>query len=283
MLENNLLPITSTVIIKKFLQIGRTNMFLLYTTVLICSFSSWISLNSNDSSCNKLCDDKQCEPHVFSVQKFRVLTEYNNYNYGSQSSLNSLEDMDDDEREECLQELISYYNVFLNYYPRLNTKDKIINIRNPELTRRQNYVSNGKDNTPQANSDSERSYGYDEVDNQEDVEDFEEFEILIETEPSGEADYLRHYLDMDIDIEDKELTALDGIYEEMSTFKRKYLEIWNKIITYINNLQWNSAFIHDYLLLFSQLNILITMFFLHMASPNIFMTICVVALTFFVL
>lgn len=214
MLENNL-PIISTGIVKKFPRIGRRNMFPFYVKVLIFSFFFWSSSNSNDSLCNKPCDEKHYEPSIFNVKKFRVLAEYNSYNGRSLSSLNSLEDMEEDEREERLRELISYYNVFLNYYPQLNTKDKIIRIKNPELSIRQNYAFNGKGSVPQDHSEHEVSYGYDEVDNLEDAEEFEEFEIFIEAEPIEESDYLEDYVDLDIDNEEKELTALDGIREEM--------------------------------------------------------------------
>ncbi|CAI7718057.1 Plasmodium exported protein, unknown function [Plasmodium vivax] len=280
--ENNL-PTTSLGIIKKFPQIGRTNMFLFHVKVLIFAFFFWNSSNSNKSSFNKSCDEKRCEQNVFSVKKSRVLTEYDSYDSGSQSNLYSLEDMEDDEREERLRELISYYNKFLNYYPELNTKDKIIKLKNPESTRRRNYVANGKENVQQVNSVPERSYEYDEVDNLEDTEEFEEFEIVIETHHFEEPDYLDEYLDLDIDIEDKDLTTLDGIYEEMSTFKQKYLEIRNKIIAYINNFNWNSELIYDYMLVFLPLSILLTIFCLHYASPNVFITTGVAALTLFVL
>ncbi|GAB64895.1 hypothetical protein PCYB_033060 [Plasmodium cynomolgi strain B] len=282
MLENKL-PITSLGIIKKFPQIGRTNMFLFHVQVLIFIFFLWNSSNSNDSSCNKLCDEKHCELNIFSVKKFRVLTEYDSYDSGSQPNLYSLEDMEDDEREERLRELISYYNVFLNYYPELNTKDKIIKLKNPELSQTRNYLSNGKENVLQVNSLPERSYEYDEVDTLEDTEEFEEFEILIETQHFEEPDYLDEFLDLDIDIEDKDLTTLDGIYEEMSTFKRKYLEMRNKINAYINNFKWISELIYDYILLFSPLSILISIFLLHLSSPNVFIATSVAALTLFVL
>ncbi|ANQ06100.1 Uncharacterized protein PCOAH_00006240 [Plasmodium coatneyi] len=285
MLLKNNLPIISTGIIKKFPQIGRTNMLPSYAKVLIFSFFFWNSSNSNDSLCIKSCDEKNCERSIFSVKKFRVLTEYNGYESGSYSSLDSLEDMEDDEREERLRELISYYNVFLNYYPELNTKDKIIKIKNPELPLAGTYASNGKEHVPQYPSEPERSYGYDEVDsNLEDEDEYEEFEILIEAEPIEEADYLEEYVDLDIDMDDKELTALDGIYEEgMSTFKRKYLEIMNKFIAYINNLKWNSESVHDYILLFTQINILIILFFLHLAARNVFISMGVAALALFVI
>ncbi|EUD64849.1 hypothetical protein C922_04797 [Plasmodium inui San Antonio 1] len=256
MLENNL-PIRSMGIIDKFPRIDRTNMSFLYFKLLIFIFLLWNFSNCTDSSCNNSYDEEHCDLSVRGGEKFRVLTEYDSYYRGGQSSLYSLEDMEDDQREEHIRELISYYNVFLNYYPRLNTKDKIIKLKNPESIGEHNYASNGKQNVSTTNLVEERSYEYDEVDNVEDVEEYDELETFIEIELYEEPDDLHEYLDLDIDIDDRELTTPDDMDEDMGMFKQKYLELMDKIILYITNYNWNSELIYDYFLLFTPLSTLI--------------------------
>ncbi|GAW79206.1 Plasmodium exported protein, unknown function [Plasmodium gonderi] len=268
MLKNSLFT-KSMGVQNKFPQINGTSGFLFYVKLLIFTYVFWNSSNfNNNTSFNNPCAEKHKTLDILCSKSSRLLTQYDSYDNPNQLYMYSLEDMEDEEREERIRELISYYNVFLNYYPEHNTKDKIIKLKSPEIVRRRNSVDSGKDIVPQIRSVVERTFEYEDSDNLDDDEDdLDELGSLVETGVFEHSFYADEYHDFGIDIDDdNNLSLLDEIFEEMSMFKRKYLDFKNKILPYINQFTWNSESLYNYILIFTPLSLLLTAFFMRLAS-----------------
>ncbi|SBT30962.1 hypothetical protein POVWA2_004810 [Plasmodium ovale wallikeri] len=138
--------------------------------------------------------------------------------------------MDDDERQDKLQELLKYYNVFLNLYPVLNSKDKLIELKVADRPQEEVNIVTEKGNVLQVNLSEDR-----EADNDVNIsievseiivhaEDIEEVEDIINSDIFGDTDNFdisddfEEFNDIDnficLDINDNNYTVFPNFFFE---------------------------------------------------------------------
>ncbi|SBT75396.1 Plasmodium exported protein, unknown function [Plasmodium ovale] len=272
-------------IIKKLPKIHRLNMLLFYVKLFMLSLFIWNLTNSNNSTLSDPWNKHHSVQYLQNGKNKRQLAEYHVISNQRPSGIYSLEDMDDDERQDKLQELLKYYNVFLNLYPVLNSKDKLIELKVADRPQEEVNIVTEKGNVLQVNLSEDR-----EADNDVNIsievseiivhaEDIEEVEDIINSDIFGDTDNFdisddfEEFNDIDnficLDINDNNYTVFPNFFfEKIKMYKRKYLNFFNKYFSSFTKLKNTCGLLYEHVLLFLPIGLMLVAFLEHLRSPN---------------
>ncbi|KAI4840612.1 hypothetical protein MKS88_000845 [Plasmodium brasilianum] len=251
-------------------------MFRFYVKLFIITFFAWNCQKSNNSTFNELWNEQYIAQNIFKIKTQRILTAYETLNSSPQQNLYSLSDMEDEYRQEKIDELLNYYKTYLNIYPDLNTNDKIIKLKDTSSQRERGNSVNGKDNVLQIDS-------YDEPDMS-----FEEVLDIDEADYHEDLEFLDNFYELDrngnVEVYIKPDTVNEGIFninnniEDINDYKQKGIGFGDNFLESFKNFKRKYYKFFKYALLLTPLGLLLTSLTMSLSGPNHYITTGVVAL-----